>query len=214
MLVDTGLGPWRRPGFPPGHLDEALKGLGVDPADIDIVLNTHLHLDHTGWNIVPGDDGEPKVFFPNAKFYVQKVEWEYWMQPRFLEGDAHPHLAQCVAPLEHTGRLEFMYMEQAIDENLVYIGAPGHTPGHVAIGIQSAGEKGIIIGDASHHPVQLDHPDWSPGFDCDPLLSAKTRDRLFDDAIADGRTWMAGHWQFPGSGRILRVESKRVFRAL
>ena len=211
-LVDTGLGPWRRPGFPRGRLDEALKELGVSPDEIDVVLNTHLHIDHVGWNVVEGDDGKPRIFFPNARFLVQKVEWEYWMQPRFLEGEAHPHLAQCVAPLEEAGCVDFMFMEQAIDENLVYVGSPGHTPGHVCIGIQSAGEKAIIVGDASHHPVQLDHPDWSPGFDADPLLSARTRDRLFEEAIADGRTWMAGHWQFPGTGRIVRIEGKRVFQ--
>jgi glyoxylase-like metal-dependent hydrolase (beta-lactamase superfamily II) len=214
VLVDTGLGPWRRPGFPRGRLDEALRELGVAPGDIDLIVNTHLHVDHTGWNTVEGPDGKPEIFFPNAKWLVQRVEWEYWMQPRFMEGEAHPHLAQCVAPLEEAGRVEFAYSEQAIDENLVFVGTPGHTPGHVAIGVQSAGEKAIIVGDASHHPVQLDHPDWSPGADCDPLMSARTRERLFEDAIADGRTWVAGHWVFPGMGRILRVDGRRVFRAL
>jgi glyoxylase-like metal-dependent hydrolase (beta-lactamase superfamily II) len=214
ILIDTGLGPWRRTGFPRGHLNDALGELGVDPASIDTVIHTHLHIDHTGWNTVEGPDGQPRVFFPNARFLVQKVEWDYWMQTRFLESPEHPHLAQCVAPLEHTGRLEFVYSEQPIDENLVFIGTPGHTPGHVAIGIQSAGEKAMIIGDASHHPVQLDHPDWSPDADADPLLSARTRTALFEEAIADGRTWIAGHWLFPGAGRIVRVGGKRVFRAL
>jgi glyoxylase-like metal-dependent hydrolase (beta-lactamase superfamily II) len=214
ILVDTGLGPWRRPGFPRGHLDEALANLGVSPADIDLVLNTHLHIDHCGWNTVEGPDGKPQIFFPNARWLVQRVEWDYWMQQKFIESPEYPHLADCVAPLEHSGRLDFAYMEQAIDENLVYVGSPGHTPGHVCIGIQSAGEKAIIIGDASHHPLQLDHPDWSPGADADPMLSAKTRDRLVNDAMADGRTWIAGHWAFPGMGRIVPVEGKRVFRAL
>jgi hypothetical protein len=58
------------------------------------------------------------------------------------------------------------------------------------------------------------HPDWSPSFDADPTLSAKTRDRLFNDAADSGHTWMAGHWEFPGQGRIVRLEGKRVFQAL
>jgi glyoxylase-like metal-dependent hydrolase (beta-lactamase superfamily II) len=117
-------------------------------------------------------------------------------------------------PLKDSGRLDFAYAEEAIDENLTFVSSPGHTPGHVCIGIYSAGERAVIIGDASHHPVQLDHPDWSPAFDADPTVSSKTRDRLFDEAAADGRTWIAGHWPFPGIGRIVRLEGRRVFRAL
>ncbi len=214
VLVDTGLGPWRRTGFPRGHLNESLAALGIDPGDIDIIVNTHLHIDHTGWNTVEGPDGKPTIFFPKAKWMIQRVEWDYWMQPRFMESEEHPHLAQCLTPVEESGRVELVYSESAIDDNLVFIPSPGHTPGHVCIGIVSAGEKAIIVGDASHHPAPLIHPDWSPGADADPMLSARTRDRLFDEAAAGGHTFIAGHWMFPGMGRIRRVEGKRVFQAL
>lgn len=214
VLVDTGLGPRRRPGFPQGKLDQALKAAGVDRADIDLIVNTHLHVDHTGWNTVDKPGGGVEFFFPKARWKVQRVEWDYWMQSRFLDDPGQPHLKETVEPLRHSGRLDFAYMEDAIDENLHFVASPGHTPGHVCIGIASGGERAIIVGDASHHPVQLTHPDWSPTFDADPTLSAKTRDRLFDEAVADGRTFLAGHWPFPGMGRILRVEGKRTFRAL
>ena len=213
VLVDTGLGNRKRTGFPIGKLDVALKEAGIAPGDIDLVIHTHLHIDHTGWNTVDAADGSKQIFFTNAKFLVQQVEWDYWMQPKFVNDPSHPHLADTVEPLTNSGRLEFVRGESAIDENLVFVHSPGHTPGHVCVGIQSAGEKAIIIGDASHHPVQLDHPDWSPAFDADPTVSAKTRDKLFDMAAADGRTWIAGHWAFPGVGRIVRVEGKRVFQA-
>ena len=62
--------------------------------------------------------------------------------------------------------------------------------------------------------IQLNHPDWSPSFDADPSVSCKTRDRLFDWAANEGRTWIAGHWAYPGMGRIVRIEGKRSFRAL
>ena len=214
MLVDTGLGPRRRPGFPPGKLDAALKAAGVKPGDISQVIHTHLHIDHTGWNTIEGKNGKPEFFFTKAKHLIQQVEWDYWMQPKFVDDPAHPHLADTVAPLTNSGRITFVHGEQAIDENLVFVSSPGHTPGHVCVGIQSAGEKGIIIGDASHHPAQLDHPDWSPGFDADPTVSAKTRDRLFEDAIKGKTRWLAGHWPYPGIGQIRRVKGKRVFRAL
>ena len=214
VLIDTGLGARRRPGFPEGKLDKALAAAGIAPGDIDIVVHTHLHIDHTGWNTVDEPDGSKRIFFPNAQFYIQQVEWDYWMQPKFMENPAHPHLADTVEPLTNSGKIRFSRGEEAIDENLVFVHAPGHTPGHVAIGIQSVGKKAIIIGDASHHPVQLDHPDWSPAFDADPSVSAKTRDRLFENAIAEERTFIAGHWDYPGMGRIVRVGGKRVFQAL
>lgn len=214
ILVDTGLGNRRRPGFPPGRLDESLAAAGVAPGEIDVVLNTHLHIDHVGWNTVDRDDGAREVFFPNARFVFQQKEWDFWMTPDHLAEPGNAHLVECVEPLRDTGRITFFEGEQALDTNITFISTPGHTPGHVSIGIMSAGERAVIAGDASHHPAQLIHPDWSPGFDTDPIQSAKTRDALFDRAIAENRMWLAGHWEFPGIGRLVRLDGKRVFQAL
>ena len=215
LLVDSGLGARKRPGFPGGHLDDALAAAGVRPEDVDIVLNTHLHIDHVGWNTVPGEDGKPRIFFPNATFVFQQREWDYWMTPEYLADPRHPHLAECVQPVADAGRVQLQPdTETAFDRNITFVASPGHTPGHVAIGIASAGERALIVGDASHHPVHVEHPDWSPGMDLDPILSAKSREALLDRAIAEESIWAAGHWPFPGMGRILRLEGKRVFRAL
>lgn len=214
ILVDTGLGPRKRPGFPGGNLDVAFRDAGLSPADIDVVVHTHLHIDHVGWNTFDHEDGTRELFFPNARFFIQQVEWDYWMTPEQIGHPANAHLAECVEPLRDSGRVTFVDGEQAIDENLTCVATPGHTPGHVAIGIASAGERAVIVGDASHHPAQLLHPDWSPPFDTDPVQSAKSRDRLFDMAIDEQRLWIAGHWEHPGLGRLVRLDGKRVFRAL
>jgi glyoxylase-like metal-dependent hydrolase (beta-lactamase superfamily II) len=214
ILVDTGLGGRRRPGFPRGRLDESLRDAGIAPSEIDVVLNTHLHIDHVGWNTVDAEDGTKQVFFPNARFLFQQTEWDFWMTPEHLAEPGNAHLVECVAPLISTGRVTMVNTEHAVDEHITFIPTPGHTPGHVAIGIMSAGERAVIGGDASHHPAQLMHPDWSPAFDTDPIQSAKTRDRLFDRVIEEERTWIAGHWEHPGIGRIVRLEGKRVFQAL
>jgi glyoxylase-like metal-dependent hydrolase (beta-lactamase superfamily II) len=214
ILIDTGLGPRRRPGFPVGHLDDALAEAGVAPSEIETIIHTHLHIDHVGWNFVPDENGNERAFFPNARHLIQQTEWDYWMVPERMAQPDQPQLAECVEPLRNSGRVDFMDGEKAIDENLVFVSTPGHTPGHVAVGIQSAGETAVIIGDASHHPMQLDHPDWSPTADWDPVMAAGTRERLFEAALADQRTWIAGHWQHPGYGRIVRLDGERVFRAL
>ncbi len=214
ILVDTGLGNRKRPGFPRGHLDQSLRDAGIDPAEIEIVLNTHMHIDHVGWDTVDTEDGRREIFFPKARFLFQEQEWNYWMQPEFLDEPGNAHLNECVVPLRDSGRFELVSHETPIDEHVTFIPTPGHTPGHVAIGIMSAGERAVITGDASHHPVQLIHPDWSPSADTDPIQSAATRDRLFDWAIEEQRTWIAGHWEHPGVGRLVRLDGKRVFQAL
>jgi glyoxylase-like metal-dependent hydrolase (beta-lactamase superfamily II) len=215
MLVDTGLGNRRRPGFPLGHLDESLAQAGIDPSDIDIVINTHLHIDHVGWNTVDAEDGTKRIFFPKASFLFQQAEWNYWMTPERMEQPSNAHLVECVAPLiEQDGRVQMVDTEYAVDEHITFIPTPGHTPGHVAIGIMSNDERAVIAGDSSHHPFQLMHPDWSPSFDADPQQAAKTRDSLFDRVIDEERLWVAGHWPHPGIGRIVRLEGKRIFQAL
>lgn len=215
ILIDSGVGPRRRGGLPRGKLDQALATAGIDPAEIDVVLHTHLHVDHVGWNTVDNEDGSKRIFFPNATFVIQQPEWDYWMRPEFMDGDSDPHLRECVQPVADAGKVRFFPAgETTFDENLTFVATPGHTPGHVAVGIYSGGERAIVVGDASHHPMQLDHPDWSPAFDTDPVQSAKTRDALFEAAIADGRLWLAGHWEYPGAGRILRLDGKRVFKAI
>lgn len=214
VLVDTGIGPRRRPGFPAGHLDEALHAAGVKPEEIDAVVHTHLHTDHIGWNTYDTEDGRTEVFFPKAQFVIQQGEWGFWMTPEMLAEPRNAALRECIAPLRDSGRIHFTQGEESFGEHLVFISVPGHTPGHVAVGIASAGERAVIIGDASHHPFHVTHPDWATPLDWDPRMAAASRDRLYDLAANDGRLVLGGHWAHPGWGHIIRLEGKRTFRAL
>lgn len=213
-LVDTGIGPRKRPGFPSGHLDEALREAGVAPEEIDAVVHTHLHVDHVGWNTFEAEDGRVEVFFPNATFVIQQAEWDFWMTPEMLAEPRNVALRECVEPLRNSGRVRFTQGEETLGEHLVFISAPGHTPGHVAVGIADRGERAIIVGDASHHPVHVTHPDWVTPLDWDPAMASTSRARLFELAANDGRLVLAGHWSHPGWGHIVRLDGKRVFRAL
>jgi glyoxylase-like metal-dependent hydrolase (beta-lactamase superfamily II) len=214
ILVDTGIGPRKRAGFPTGHLDDALRAAGVRPDEIDMVVHTHLHTDHIGWNTYDTDDGRTEVFFPKARFVIQQAEWEYWMSPERLAEPRNAALRECVEPLRDSGRIQFTQGEEAFGAHLVFISVPGHTPGHVAVGIADAGERGVIIGDASHHPFHVAHPDWLTPLDWDPAMAADSRDRLYDVAADEQRLVLAGHWKHPGWGYIVRLDGKRSFRAL
>lgn len=214
VLVDTGIGPRKRPGFPSGHLDEALHDAGVAPEDIDVVVHTHLHIDHVGWNTRETEAGRNEVFFRNATFVIQQAEWDYWMTAEMLAEPRNVALRECVEPLRNSGRLRLTQGEETLGAHLVLISAPGHTPGHVAVGISDRGERGLIIGDASYHPVHVAHPDWLTPADWDPELSAANRARLFDLAAEEGRLVLAGHWKHPGWGYIVRLDGRRTFRAL
>lgn len=214
ILVDTGIGPRKRPGFPEGHLDDSLRAAGVRPDEIDAVVHTHLHTDHIGWNTFDTDDGTTEIFFPKARFVIQQPEWDFWMTPDRLAEPRAAALRECIEPLRDTGRIQFTRGEEAFGPHLVFISAPGHTPGHVAVGIADGGERALIIGDASHHPFHVAHPDWVTPLDWDPAQAANSRDRLFDLAADEHRLVLGGHWTHPGWGTIVRLDGRRTFRAL
>jgi glyoxylase-like metal-dependent hydrolase (beta-lactamase superfamily II) len=211
ILVDTGIGGRGRPGQVMGHLDQRLRDVNVAPGEITTIVTTHMHSDHVGWNTVDGPDGAPRPFFPNARFLWQTAEWDYWTQPAKLAEPGNDHLSECVVAPAEMGRVTFVDGEDAITPELTFVPTPGHTPGHVAVGIYSSGERAIMIGDVSHHPVQVTHPDWSVVWDADPAQAARTRDRLFDHAMMHDQTVLTNHWPYPGFGRIVAVKSKRIF---
>ncbi|HZU77278.1 MAG TPA: MBL fold metallo-hydrolase, partial [Dehalococcoidia bacterium] len=200
--------------FPAGHLDDALREAGISPDEIDVVVHTHLHGDHVGWNTYDTEDGRIEVFFPKARFVIQQAEWDYWMTPEMLAEPRSAALRECIEPLRNSGRIQFTRGEETFGEHLVFISAPGHTPGHVAVGIADASERGIIIGDASHHPFHVAHPDWVTPLDWDARQAAASRDRIFNLAADERRLVLGGHWHHPGWGYIVRLDGKRMFRAL
>ena len=210
VLVDTGIGAKDRPFFPNGRLPEVIAEAGVKIEDIDIVLATHIHIDHVGWHTT-ARDGAFVPTFPKATHVFNRDEWAYWTQPDVAK--ATPYVIDCVQPLEGVADISLVDGEHRLTDELTLLQTPGHTPAHISVAIVSAGEAGVIIGDVCHHPAQVTEG-WSPVFDMNPVLSAESREKILQRIEADRMTVIAGHFPHPGFGRVVRTEGKRYWRAL
>ncbi len=213
MLVDTGLGQWpkkKRDLQQPPSLLKSLQQAGTSPGDIDLVLFTHLHWDHTGWN-TRGEEGAIGLTFPNARYIVQQKEFDFWTGP----GDkptSGPAYERVIEPIIAADRLELVSGEYTATREVVAVPTPGHTPGHVSFAVVSGGERAYILGDAAHKPVQLSEPDWYSGFDLDPVESTRSRHMILDRAEQENAIVAGCHFAFPSMGYATRVDGRRTFR--
>ncbi len=201
IVVDTGIGP------PDGTLMSDMAAKGVERDAVDLVVTTHIHPDHVGWNMSGG-----RPTFPNARYLIPRADWEYWTQPSIVEGA--PHVGGQALPLEELDVLDLVDDGYAITDELTVVSTPGHTPGHISIAIVSAGRRGFILGDVAHSPVQAHYTELSPSFDIDPDLARQTRHRVLDRLERDGDLVSSGHFPDPGLGRFVREGGRRVWRGI
>ncbi|WAL67832.1 MBL fold metallo-hydrolase [Amycolatopsis cynarae] len=216
VLVDTGVGNGRdRPQIPLfDHLDtdflDRLAAAGVRPDEVDIVINTHIHYDHVGWNTLGGDQGwEPA--FPNATYLIPAVDERYFAPENAGRRPAprsdHERLRQqgsllvyadSIAPV--LGRATLWEGACRVDGNLTLEAAPGHTPGSSVLRVRSEGEKAALVGDILHSPVQILEPSCNSCFCEDRGQAAATRRRLLERAADEVEIVIPAH--FPGAGAV------------
>ncbi len=202
IIVDTGLQA------PDGTLMSDMRDKGVDPDAVDLVVITHLHPDHIGWNLT---DGSPT--FPNARYITSQADWDYWTSPEVL--DSADHIKEQALPLKDLNLIDLIGNEDySITDELTAVSTPGHTPGHISIVVSSGGERGYILGDVVHSPAQAHYTDWSPSFDIDPDLSRQTRHAVLDGLEADGVLVSAGHFPGNGFGRFVRDGGRRIWQGI
>lgn len=192
-----------------------LEAAGFGRESIDVVLCTHLHVDHVGWNTMLVD-GEWQPTFRNARYLLNKTEFEYWAAPLAPEPggfDVVQRLtfSDSVQPVFDAGLVDLVEGHFAVCDEVVLVPTPGHSPGHVSVRICSNGEEALITGDMAHHPCQLAHPSWSIpriDFNCDQAIN--TRKLLFTE-VADKPVLVIGtHWAGATAGRVKR--SGEAFR--
>ncbi len=210
ILVDTGIGA-KNPGLPGGELMVNLGRLGVRAEDIDVVVNTHLHFDHVGWNCTERD-GAYVPTFPKAEYWISRTEWEYWTDPTTAAEEGE-HITKDVLPLKESPQLRLVDGEAAVTPELSFLPTPGHTPGHCSLAVASAGERAVILGDVGHHPLHLVRL-WVAAVDELPRLSRRTKRALVERLIEEQVLVAAGHFT-PGSfGRFVLADGQRAWRPL
>ncbi len=206
VLVDPCVGNGKRRSFPPwndlsSRWLEDLRASGCDPEAVDLVVHTHLHPDHVGWDTT-FHRGSWMVTFPSARHVYVREEYDHWrMHP---SGDADAVFADSVEPVLASGLASFVAADAEIATGVRLIPTPGHTPGHASLEVTSGTHRAVITGDLVHHPAQLAYPGWEEIGDVDVDLARQTRRRFFE-RYADTDVLVLGtHFPAEPGGRIRR----------
>ena len=213
VLLDSCAGNHKsRPGFPRFHqLDipflHRLRAAGVQPEEVDVVLCTHLHSDHVGWNTMLVD-GRWVPTFPNAKYLFSRTENEIGDPRRNPKAAADPQRCNAyhdsVLPVIEAGQAMLLDGTHAIDDAILIEPAPGHTPGHIVLKLTDRGERALFCGDAIHHPLQVYMPQWNSRFCELPTEARVTRRRLLEYCTEDKALLFPIHFGAPHVAAIAR----------
>lgn len=212
ILVDTGTA--KLFGANLGFVLENLRSSGYEPSEIDTILLTHLHPDHSGGLLT--QTGE--MTFPNAQVFVSRADADYWLSETIAASMPKDQQAlfkmsrDAVAPYIAAGKLTVFDAGQKIREGVTEIPASGHTPGHTAYLFSSRDQSLLIWGDIIHNvAVQFPHPEVAIEFDWNKKKAVATR-RTFLALSGSQKYWVAGaHIPFPGMGRVL-VDKTRTYK--
>jgi glyoxylase-like metal-dependent hydrolase (beta-lactamase superfamily II) len=187
VLVETGMGnklSERMVKFygQPAKLVANLAAGGVAPEDIDIVINTHLHFDHCGWNTSRDKDGKVVPTFPRAKYYAPEGEWHYARKPS--ERDAISYIPENYDPLVQSGQMTLLKGGEEIVPGITVKTFPGHTAHMQAVIVQSGGRTACYISDLIPTIAHIDLT-WGMAFDLYPLQTIESKKQYYAKAMAE-----------------------------
>jgi glyoxylase-like metal-dependent hydrolase (beta-lactamase superfamily II) len=186
VVVDTGFG---------GAIFSSLKTLGVDPAQVDAVLITHMHGDH-----INGLQKDGKALFPNATVYLARQEKDHWVKPNT---PAEAALAPYGSRVQTFQPVELGAAAADLIPGIKAIASFGHTPGHTSYLVESEGKELIIWGDLMHAQlIQFPLPDQSVSFDTDPAAAAASRRRILAYAARNNAAIGGMHLTYPAIGTV------------
>ena len=211
VLVETGLGNKENEKFldiygvdnaasddrHPDRLQELIAQAGFSPADVDVVIDTHLHFDHAGGNTFRDGEGQVRVSFPNARYHVQRGEWE-WAH-RTNERTSASYLPHNYEPVMAAGRLELVEGDVEIVPGISVMRTPGHCPGHQSVLVRSGGETACFLADVIPTFAHLPLP-WIMGYDVEPLVTLESKRALLARAVDERWLLVSTHDPFTAWG--------------
>jgi glyoxylase-like metal-dependent hydrolase (beta-lactamase superfamily II) len=216
-LIDGGIGNGKeRPHRPAWHRRETgfleiLAAIGIVPGQVDIVINTHLHADHVGWNTVRDGKGW-RPTFPKARYVVSGGELRHWSSIHASDPQAlHGAFADSVLPIIESIGFEAVASDAQVAPGLRLRPAPGHSPGMVVVSLETEEGDILFLADAIHHPLQLGDETVVCNFCEDPELARTTRRALLEAAVATGTVLAPYHFPAPVFGRLSAEAASQRF---
>ncbi|MFF4489967.1 MBL fold metallo-hydrolase [Streptomyces sp. NPDC001544] len=217
ILVDTGMGN----GKPRAHglMDNRdgdflhqLAAIGVQPEDVDTVVNTHLHIDHVGWN-TRLDNGEWVPTFPNAQYLMHKADFDYWNPANNITrkadfgdpADSRAAFNDSVLPVHQAGQaLIWKGTDHTIAAGLSLQLAPGHTPGSTVLKLHSGTDRAFFVGDLVHTPLQFLTPAHDTCLSEDQQQATVSRRRMMEEAADTNALIIPAHLGGAGAAEVAR----------
>ncbi len=202
ILFDTGMGASKTFGPTTGRLLTSFREAGRDPTEVDAIVLSHAHIDHTGGIC----DENGKLNFPNALIFISETDLVDWTDGSKLGSGFEFQVANARRNLlPHKDRIFYFKDGDEFIPGIQAVHAPGHTLGHHCFLIGSASETLCFMGDLTHHHVLLMERPWMEfKYDTDPQMSARSRTRVLDMLATDRIQVMSYHFAWPGTGHVSR----------
>ena len=191
VLIDTGVGNKYDEKFgdiygisnqgDPTRLEDGIRDAGFDPADVDIVLSTHLHFDHAGGN-TRVENGVVRPSFPDARYVVQKGELDFAHSQN--ERIRASYLLENIDPVTDAGLWDLVDGEAEVTEGVRVVPTPGHTPHHQSVLIESDGATACYLADVCPTSAHIPLP-WIMGYDLEPLVTLESKRGLWTRALEE-----------------------------
>jgi glyoxylase-like metal-dependent hydrolase (beta-lactamase superfamily II) len=188
VLIETGIGNKQSPKMREIHVNQelllqSLAAAGISVEEVDVVINTHLHFDHCGWNTTLQADGSVKPTFPNARYFAHRGEVEHGHLQ--LDRDRVSYLSPNYDPLVESGQMTLLDgLSADIVPGISVEVFPGHTAQMMAVHVESAGQHACYVSDLIPTSAHLD-PTWVMGYDLYPLDCIEQRKRFYSRAIPE-----------------------------
>ncbi len=217
VLVETGMGNKLSPRMAkfygqPAQLLSNLAAGGIAPEDIDIVINSHLHFDHCGWNTVRDANGKFVATFPRAQYYAPEGEWQYAQHPTVRDGISF--ISENYDPLVESGQMKLLQGGEEIVPGISVKTFPGHTAHMQGIIVQSGGKTACYVGDLIPTTAHIDLA-WGMGFDLYPLQTIESKNQYYAQAVPENWLTIFTHdptspWAYVQKDDLGKMVAKKV----